>query len=287
MPTNRIGLNSFAAFLDQVSLHPGVSVGEIQLGSMSEALHYAAKHDFDFVEILLDYPLLGDADLEGLLQDVITDVGLPVNVHAPFIDLSISSHNTLVREASVRSTINAIAAAQSLKAACLTFHPGTRVFPFNLVRGHYSSAMQDSLRQILAAYPNPGLRVCVENMPTTERFFGRIADIQRILERPSFDAFYLTYDTSHLYTWGEDAAEFWVAFHDRIGNVHLVDNRYTDQDPHIALGKGHIDFHQVAGLLLQYAYPYDIVIELQTLHHCSRGRAFFLRLLESAANEQA
>jgi sugar phosphate isomerase/epimerase len=279
MARNRFGVNSFAAFLVEISRHPHANLGEIEFSSITEAIRFAKQNDFDYVEAALDFPLLGDADLRERLSDFIRDEGLPVNVHAPFVDLTLSSHDLNVREASIKSVSLAIAFGKEIKAGAVTFHPGARHEPISHVGDYYFDVLISALQKIMGMHPSPSPRLCLENMPADHRLFGTIEEIKRVLAQPGLDALWLTYDSSHLFTTEQDPDAFWAELHARIGNIHLVDNRYYDNDPHLPLGQGKVDFKSIARLITRYQYPHDILIELHSLYHGKRGRAYFQNLL--------
>lgn len=283
MSTNRIGLNSFSAFLVEVSEHPKLPLGEIELSSITRAIIYAKENEFDYVEAALDYPLLGDANLRGQLRDFIRDEGVPVNIHAPFLDLSISSHDPNIREASIKSVSAGITFANDIHAGAVTFHPGARNEPITHVGDFYFDCLVNTLQEMMRMHAGSTPRMCLENMPLDCKLFGTVEEIKRVLAQPRLEHLWLTYDSSHLFTCSQDPEVFWAAFHDRVGNVHLVDNRFSHNDPHIPLGQGKIDFKQIARLIIQYQYPYDILIELHSLYQCKRGRAYFQNLLDEIA----
>jgi len=279
MPINRIGLNSFAATLSEARKRPNADLGEINFSSITSAIVYAKQNDFDYVEAALDYPLLGDAELSARLRDFIRDEGLPVNVHAPFVDLNMSSHNANIRAVSIKAVLAGIEFAKEIKAGAVTFHPGFRNESFSHIGDFYFESLVKSLQEIMRAYHGSSPRLCLENMPTDCRIFGTIGEIKRILEQPKLSDLWLTYDTSHLFTMKQYPNDFWAEFHTRIGNLHLVDNRFFDQDPHLPLGQGRVDFKNLAQLITQYRYPYDILVELHSLDQCKRGRSYFQDLL--------
>ncbi len=279
MSPNRIGLNSFAAFLSEVSEHPKADLGEIELSSITTAIIYAKENGFDYVEASLDYPLLGDANLRGRLRDFIRDEGLQVNIHAPFVDLTISSHDPNIRDASLKSVSAGIAFAKEVNAGAVTFHPGARNEPITHIGDYYFGSLVSALQQMMKMHPSSSPRLCLENMPLQCKIFGTTDEIKRVLAKPGLERLWLTYDSSHFFTWNQDPDAFWAEFHNRIGNIHLVDNRFFDNDPHIPLGQGKIDFKQIAHLIIRYQYPFDILIELHSLYHCKRGRAYFQKLL--------
>ncbi len=279
MSSNRIGLNSFAAFLSEVSEHPKAHLGEIELASVTRAIIYAKENGFDYVEAALDYPLLGDANLSGRLRDFIRDESMPVNIHAPFVDLTISSNDPNIREASIKSISAGIAFAKEVNAGAVTFHPGARNEPIAHVGDYYFDSLVSALQQMMQVHTNPSPRLCLENMPLECRLFGTTDEIKRVMAQPGLERLWLTYDSSHFFTCSQDLDAFWAEFHARIGNVHLVDNRFFNKDPHIPLGQGMIDFKHIAGLITKYQYPFDILIELHSLYQCKRGRAYFQNLL--------
>ncbi|OLS12277.1 MAG: AP endonuclease, family 2 [Promethearchaeota archaeon CR_4] len=279
MPINRIGLNSFAAFLLEVTEQPNIDLGEIIFSSIKRAILYAKQYDFDYVEVALDHPLLGNAELKVKLRDFIRDEGLAVNVHAPFVDLTICSHDPNIRAASLRSVFLAIDFAKEVRAGAVTFHPGQRIEPIAHVGDFYFTFLVNSLAEIMRSHPNSSVRLCLENMPTDRKIFGTIDEIKRIMGLPGLSNLWLTYDSSHMYTTKQDPNAFWAELHTRIGNVHLVDNRFFDRDPHIPLGQGKVDFKNLARLITQYRYPHDILVELHSLYQCKRGRSYFQNLL--------
>ena len=92
--------------------------------------------------------------------------------------------------------------------------------------------------------------------------YSTIGNLRKIMDRVPGLGFHL--DIGHANLWQERnwTEEILVAFGDRLGHVHVSDNRGGDRDEHLPLGAGNIDWNWALGLLKRYGYDGTITAEV-------------------------
>ena len=266
----RIGVSSMA--LEQDSLFKRESqVAERALLDgffdwIKQTLEFGEANDFDFAEIILESPLIDNNDNLAELRDLLESFKIPVNFHAPFINNNLIDFDFQLRQGSIREYEITIDFINTLKnpPACVTVHPGhLSSFMMPIYGGVRAIYFEQALAR-LAAKPWPETTsICFESLPINSNFFNRIDDIYPLVNEDYFSRFKLTLDTSHLWICEDMAGfdPFFKNFGNRIMNMHFVDNNTKDNDPHIPVGKGVIDFEEIARCMKKYHYDGDVVIE--------------------------
>ncbi|MBN2153837.1 MAG: sugar phosphate isomerase/epimerase [Candidatus Lokiarchaeota archaeon] len=257
---------------------------DAMLDWVRKSLEFGEENAFDFVELIIESPLIdGDGSLAEL-RAAIDSFKIPVNFHAPFIDNNIIDFDYQIREGSIREYEIAIDLARSLKRppSTITIHPG-RMQPFLLpiwgaLRGTY---FEQAMRRLGARERPATTSLCVEQLPATSNFFNKIDDIVAFAAKDYFKQFRLTLDTSHMWMC-EDMAGFDRYFKElgpSIVNMHFVDNKTKANDPHVPVGKGVIDFAEVARCMKAYNYDRDVTIEHGGPADVLQARDFIRNLL--------
>ncbi|NMC06602.1 MAG: sugar phosphate isomerase/epimerase [Candidatus Lokiarchaeota archaeon] len=231
-----------------------------------ESLEFGEANGFDFVELIAESPLIDNEKNLAEFRDVIEQFKIPINFHAPFINNNIIDFDYQIREGSIKEYEIVIDLARSLKRApaTITIHPG-RISPFLLpiwgaLRETY---FEQALRRLGARERPARTSLNIEQLPMTSNFFNKIDDIVVLAGKDYFKQFKLTLDTSHMWIC-EDMAGFDRYFGELgslIFNMHFVDNKTKDNDPHVPVGKGVIDFEEIARCMKKYKYDKDVTIE--------------------------
>ena len=250
------------------------SIGELMMRTNEAGLNFAENNDINLVELVLEPPLNSQTKLYSDFVDLVNSYSLEKQVHGPFIDMNICSHNSTISAASVRSYLDTAGFCEKIYAKIMTIHPGLANFLIESIREINKIKLKDSIIKILDATASMDLTICLENMPKRARIMLDELNIEEILNLIGRDDLYLTYDTSHLYTNDGDVTKFWEKFHHRIKNIHIVDNYSKETDTHPPLGSGKIDFLNIFETLKQYSYDGPVIIELSSVEGLGESTNF-------------
>lgn len=226
--------------------------------SVLKEIHRIHEDGFDFVDLTLEPPaawtpdgvevgrLLGDLGLSGVGH---TAYYLPIA--SPFPEL-----RTIARELFCRALDTFADAGITL----VNVHPDQRVplHPKEKVRARNAEAIA-ALAEDAA---QRGIRLMVENL---DRMFASVEDLAPILDTSPDLGFHL--DIGHanlrLGVGGSNRTrDLLDTFDDRLAHVHVSDNRGGDDDLHLPLGAGAIDWKAHIRLLKEHGYDGTITAEV-------------------------
>jgi sugar phosphate isomerase/epimerase len=267
----RIGFSSMALEQDTLFKHGHKYTTERALfdGMLDwarQTLEFGERNEFEFAELILESPIVDNEYNFAEFRDLIESFKIPINFHAPFINNNIIDYDFQLRDGSVREYEVTIDFINTLRnpPACVTVHPGhMSSFLTPIYGGVRAIYFQQALARLAAKSWPETASICFESLPINSNFFNKIDDIAPLVNDASFSKFCLTLDTSHLWIC-EDMAGFepyFETFGNRIKNMHFVDNNVKNNDPHIPVGKGIIDFEEIARCMKEYKYDGDVVVE--------------------------
>jgi sugar phosphate isomerase/epimerase len=226
--------------------------------SVLKEIHRIHEDGFDFVDLTLEPPaawvpdgkevgsLLGDLGLGGVGH---TAYYLPIA--SPFPEL-----RSMARDLFSRALDTFAAAGITL----VNVHPDQRVplQPKEKVRARNAEAIAALAEDASAR----GIRLMVENL---DRMFATVEDLAPVLDAVPNAGFHL--DIGHanlrLGAGGRNRTkEMLDAFGDRLAHVHVSDNRGGDDDLHLPLGAGAIDWKSHIRLLKERGYDGTVTLEV-------------------------
>jgi sugar phosphate isomerase/epimerase len=281
----QIGFSSMALISHSLFKKPDdhSTVEALFLKWSREALEFGEQHKFEFIELIVESPLIGGAhdDFVKLCKQF----KIPKTVHAPFISNNIISFDGYVKRACVEEILVAMKVTKEIGATRFTFHPGQRSRQLPILNSYFNMSFLESVGTIVKEFKQKytdNFRLCIENMPAMEIFFKNPEEIQNYLTLPLFQPVWLTLDSSHAWTAGGDTIlqDFAKRFAGRIGHTHLVDNQTFDNDPHIAIGSGKIDFTSFLRTLIGTGYNDLLTMEIIGIKATLESREQILKILE-------
>ncbi len=155
-------------------------------------------------------------------------------MHAPTVDLNISSLNTGIRKESVKQMKDALDYGKKINATALTIHSGQIGRNEDRIRKY---ALELAIESIGELVDYSDIVVSVENMPERFSFLGnKVEELERIQNETGCG---LTIDVGHGNTCG-NCEEFLDL--KNISYCHLNDNNGV-KDQHITLGEGTLDLN--------------------------------------------
>ena len=208
--------------------------------AFDEAVAWAAEEGFRFVELLLDGPYAREriADERTAMRRTLDDAGLGIVVHLPFA-ADPGSPFAPVRAGVVEEFTAGMDLAADLGAETVVFHPSSDAWDLGWTAAESREFVHDALDDLVPAARERGLEPCLENVVSS---YYDVTTFPELLER--YPAASMTFDTSHALLAGMDEAgmaRFCREHADRIGHLHLVDTRGSD-DEHLPVGMGNVDF---------------------------------------------
>ena len=243
-----------------VSLDLGFTVG---LGMpFDEAIEWAAREGFDFVELLLDGPYAREriVDRRESMAKTLANSNADIVVHLPFA-VDAGSPFTPVREGAIAEFTAGMDLAVDLGAEKVVFHPSSDAWDLGWTEEECREFVHEGLDDLVPAACRRGLEPCVENVVSS---YYNVTTFPELLER--YPDASMTFDTSHalLARMNEtEMAEFCREHADRIAHLHLVDTRGGD-DEHLPVGMGRIDFSTVFAGLADAEWSGTATLEIGT-----------------------
>lgn len=253
-----------------------------------ETISLGHQHGFQGVEITCEYPRGPlDYEHEAILQmkRLAQEYDMPLQVHAPYINVRLADLNPRIRQASVQSVKDGIDFAHQIDARIVTMHLGNTTT--RRLKHIYERIRKDLLNSILtlAEYAEQhDVTIAIENVPTDdksawEKALGKSAEeITDILKEIDSKNIGVTFDVGHANTIS-DPANFVVELAPYVVNVHLHDNDGSS-DQHLVIGQGSIDFPNILHILEETGYAGSLVLEYFDPSSLVKAKMELLKLLK-------
>ncbi|TKJ21141.1 MAG: hypothetical protein CEE43_10710 [Promethearchaeota archaeon Loki_b32] len=252
---------------------------ELQLKASEECLNFAEQHGIKIIELVLEPPEVFNDEHRQKFIDLINSYSLEKQVHGPFIDINLSSHNNRISEASIESYIESVKLCNDIGVKMMTIHPGLGNFLLPSIRQINRIQLKHAIFRLLDYTINENLMICLENMPQNTHMMTDNKNIEEVFSMIGRKDLFLTYDTSHFYTCDGDVQHLWLTIHNSIKNVHLVDNFSKITDTHPPLGTGKINFKEIFDVIKKYNYKGPLIIELSDAKSLNQSINFINKFL--------
>lgn len=243
--------------------------------SVLKEIHRIAEDGFDFVDLTLEPPAawLPDGKAVGKL---LADLGLGAIGHTAW-HLPLASPFPEVRKLARELYARGLDTFAEVGVEFVNVHPDQRVPLHNpdQVRSMNAEAIAN-LEEDAAAR---GLKLMVENI---DRLFARPNDLRPIFERAPNAAFHLDIAHANLglaMDEGNRTPGFLELYGDRLVHVHVSDNRGGNDDLHLPLGAGAIDWKQAIRWLRGAGYDGTVTLEVfsREREHLRTSRRLWLQ----------
>lgn len=248
--------------------------------SLADAVAFAADHGFDFVELNMEQGYDRGRTDPDRVGDLLDDAGLGLVAHLPY-RLDVGSPHEHVREGALRELEASVDHAAAMGAERAVYHASSDVYPDIWAEGTVEAAIHDGARRLHEYGAARGVELVAENLKGPA---VTAADFPALLA--STDAA-MCLDTGHARATGMTAAEqaeFLREHGDRIAHVHLNDTRRDDDDEHLPVGLGRIDFGAVVAAMVETDWSGTCTHEVYgfDLAYVRTGRERFDQLLAEA-----
>jgi sugar phosphate isomerase/epimerase len=219
---------------------------------------------FDYLELAMDPPEAHYSTISEnhlAVTKALADHGMGIVCHLPTF-VSTADLTESIRRASVTEMKQSLSVAADLGAQKAVLHPpmisGMGTYVSERIRGYALEFISDmvEMSEVL------GVTICLENMMPRNGFGVEPSELDMLFWR--FPSLQFTLDTGHanLEQGGSTRlAELVERFGERLGHVHLSDNRGV-YDDHFPLGSGTIDFQRLANALKEIGYDGTVTFEV-------------------------
>ncbi|MFX1454816.1 MAG: sugar phosphate isomerase/epimerase family protein [Promethearchaeota archaeon] len=255
------------------------SLVELVYRATEDCLNFAEQNEIDIVELVLEPPEVLYSERKNDFIDLIRSYSLSKQVHGPFIDVNLCSHNPIISDASVASCTDAAQFCPKIDVKVLTIHPGLANFLINSIRDKNKFQLARAFNKLQDRLNPIQISVCLENMPQNCFIMSNENDIEKTFSIINNKDLFFTYDTSHFYTCDGDVKSLWEKFHKIIKNVHVVDNSSKTSDEHPPLGSGKVNFREIFEIIKSYDYKGALIIELSTAKDLTKSIEFIKKFL--------
>ena len=252
-----------------------------------ETISFSHQHGFEGLEITCEYPrgpLIYAHETILKMKRLAKEYNLPLQVHAPYVNVRLADLNPRIREASIQSIKDGIDLARQLDARIVTINLGnTTKRRLKQVHKDVRKGLLDSISTLSDYAEQHDVTIGIENVPTdtsawTEALGKRTEEIIEILKETHSKNIGVTFDVGHANTI-DDPANFAVKLAPYMVNVHVHDNDGSN-DQHLVIGQGNIDFLKILNILKQNGYAGSLVLEYFDPSSLVEAKAELLKLLK-------
>lgn len=205
----------------------------------------AADAGFEYVELNMEARFSRDAITPETVRDVATAFGLDIVVHLPY-KLDIGSPHEHARTGACRELEACIDTAHRLGATTAVVHASSAARPRHWDESRVVAGIHESVQRLHEYASGEQITLCAENLT------GPFVDVRDFPELFVETDAAMCLDTGHAFVSGMDGheqAEFLRTHGDRVAHVHLNDTRTTEDDEHLPVGLGRLDFAPLAAAI--------------------------------------
>lgn len=242
----------------------GPTIGVSMLYCLSQPfsimLKRLAKVDVELVEVIDEGLHQLSKKRVAKLREVAKTEGIQYSVHAPFADINIASPSKLLLDASIKRLEQSIALACDLNARLWVLHPGAKTGISSFYPGEDWKQNVETTRKLHETAEKYGLNIAIENLPEKYGFIMRNPkDFQKFYNETHLYDIGIALDVGHA-NLENQTISFLKELPDKIVHMHLSDNM-GENDQHLGIGYGNIDWQEFAKILKEIDYRKNIVIE--------------------------
>ncbi len=276
-----LGISSLGFIVEYGSTRKHADLFDLVMDASYSCLKYAENNGLKVCELVLDPPDLFQGENKERFVEMVNNFSIKKQVHAPFVDVCLCSHNSAISTASVETYKETLKFCKELGVNIVTIHPGLANYLIESIKLLNQTRLVEAINSLLNSVEKLGLTVCLENMPKKTNIMLFAEEIETLFRKINKvkDRLYFTYDTSHYWTVSEDVPLLLSKMKKLIKNVHIVDNFTKDNDTHPCLGSGKIAFKSIFDQLKNLDYRGSLIIELSTVKELNKSVEFIRKLL--------
>ena len=221
-----------------------------------------------------------EADLLKI-NTALSQKGLSVTIHAPFMDLSPGGVDSKIKNATIERLNQTLDVAAFFQTRMIIFHPGYNKWFFD---GNVELWLESSLKTwepLVVKAETIDVPLAIENI-----FEEEPSSLEKLISAIDSPYFNFCFDTGHFHLFSTVTMKEWF---DSLGNyikeVHMHDNFKTSDD-HLPPGDGEIDFDLFFQLIKDYGVNPIYTIEPHKVEYLERSlqicRKYITQISESA-----
>ena len=275
-----LGISSLGFIVDLGLLGEFKNLFNLLFDATESCFKFAEENDIKICEIVLDPPEILTIEKKQDLIDLCKSFPyIKKQIHGPFLDLCLCSHNEFISKASVESYVESAKFCEEIDARILTIHPGLANSLVKSFHRYNKQRLLEAINEFLDLVENMDVMICLENMPKMVNIFLKTPEIKEFFANLNRDDIFMTWDTSHSWTCDVDIEIFWKKFNKIIKNIHLVDNYDKEKDNHPALGAGKVNFNEIFKIVNEYNYNGALIVELSSAKDLPQSIEFIQKFL--------
>jgi len=228
------------------------------LNDVMDEIRKGLKAGFQYIELTVEWPFATVEILEGNkaeLRDLLDSFNSPPLIHAPWY-LEIASPYKNVRIGALKEGEKIMNLAVEIGARLVTFHPFSPKW-FSVLKEEVKKFNLEAFFKLVELGRENDIEVCVEN--TDVGAFSSISSMNFIFS--NVPELRLTLDLGHAWLGGADKLRAYIRhLEPKIVHVHAHDNN-GQQDLHLPIGAGKLDWNLALGLLKFLDYDSTITLE--------------------------
>jgi len=220
----------------------------------------------DCIEIDFNYPHDSNFKKEIIfLKKLQTDRKINYTVHTQYLNGSLNDFNDKIRLETIKQVYDAIDNAKVINAKIVTLHPALE--PYGLKLKKRKQLELDAYKKIAAYAKRKNIKIGLENEAQTCFWFPdracKFELLSQIIKMVSQSNFGLTLDIGHANVSGQNYLLAIKKFGKKIFHIHAHDNLGSPEknllvfdrpDPHLAPGKGGINWVELIKILRRVGY---------------------------------
>lgn len=264
-----------------MTISQGLMLGQAE--TLQSDLSYAADCGFDHVELNMETGFARGTLDPSRVATLADDHDLDVVVHLPYRIDACSPHEH-AREGACRELEATLDTAAEFGADRAVMHADTFGYPDVWDKDHIQSVIVEVADRIATYGTTHGIDVAVENLK------GAFYDVYNYSEVADRSEASLCLDTGHAAVSGmsvQEQAE-WLRTHaDEVTHLHLNDTRHLDDDEHLPVGLGTLEFPVLASVIREIGWKGTATHEVwapgDLTEPATAGKQVFTRYLADGA----
>ena len=181
-------------------------------------------------------------------------------VHTPFADINIASPTKPILTASLKRLKESMAYANALNAKLWIFHPGNKTGISSFYPNADWKQNIKSIRELHETAEKHGLNIAIENLPEKYGFLMKQPeDFTKFYKETRLNNIGIALDVGHAHLEAQ-TEHFLRKLPDKIVHIHVSDNT-GENDQHLGIGYGKIDWQRFAETLRAIAYDKTVMVE--------------------------
>lgn len=214
-----------------------------------------------------DLDTLSPGEIASVTRRLVT-AGRRPTVHAPFFDLSPGAIEPRVRQITLERLSQALQAAGDLGAHLMVVHPGYDRWRYPNLAATWLDHATATFAPLVTLAEQLDCRLALENI-----YEEQSATLTSLAERLATPWFGHCFDIGHWQLFGKEPQDAWLkCITPRLLHLHLHDN-HGQNDDHLPVGEGTIDFTPVRRLVPTLSAPPSITLEAHNPDDLQRSLA--------------